>query len=80
MLNLSHIITNPTSGRVSLTKLAAATAHFQTAVAFGWLTYTKGFVPELWIIYLGFAAGHNLVSKGLAGRVVSSSPDDAGAK
>lgn len=76
MMQISHIITNPTTGRVSLTKLAAATAHFQTAVAFGWITATKGFVPEMWIIYLGFAAGHNLMSKSLAGKTVASSTDD----
>ena len=45
-------------GSLSLTKLAAATAHLNFAVAFIYVTYTKGFVSEMWFLYGGFAIGH----------------------
>jgi hypothetical protein len=53
-------------GSLSLTKLAASTAHLNMAVAFSWITYTKGFVMELWMFYGAFAVGHATVDKATA--------------
>lgn len=66
MRKLFDIITNPTTGRISMTKLAAATGHLNAASWFAWLTYRFGFIPELWIIYLGATIVHNGYDKAVA--------------
>jgi hypothetical protein len=53
-------------GSLSLTKLAASTAHLNLAVAFAWITYTRGFVGELWMVYGAFAVGHATADKVMA--------------
>lgn len=45
-------------GSLSLTKLAAATAHLNMAVAFAWVTLHTGFISEMWMIYGGLAVAH----------------------
>jgi hypothetical protein len=65
-LKLSDIVTNPATGRLSLTKLAAATGHLNAAVWFAWLTFRHGFVAELWMVYLGATITHNGMSKAIA--------------
>jgi len=64
-MKLSDIITSK-DGSLSLTKLAAATAHLNMAIAFSWVTYSKGFTAELWMIYGGFAIGHATADKAIA--------------
>lgn len=49
---------NSKDGTISLTRLAAVTAHFNAAFAFFWITIDKGFIAELWMIYLGAAIFH----------------------
>ena len=61
-MKLFDIITSK-DGSLSLTKLAAATAHLNLAVAFAWITYQSGFVAELWIIYSGAAIFHAAYDK-----------------
>ncbi|QNJ57345.1 hypothetical protein Dolphis_38 [Pseudomonas phage Dolphis] len=63
---LTEIITNPATGRISMTKLAAATGHLNAASWFAWLTYKHGFIAELWIIYLGATIVHNGYDKAVA--------------
>ncbi len=53
-------------GSLSLTKLAASTAHFLMASGFVCLTVRNGFIPELWMIYGGFAIGHAAYDKSAA--------------
>lgn len=65
-MNLTDIITHPVTGRMSLTKLAAATGHFNAAVWFAYLTYAHGFIAELWMVYLGATITHSGMSKALA--------------
>lgn len=65
-MRLAHIITNPTTGRISMTKLAAATGHLNAAVWFAWLTWRHGFIAELWMVYLGAAIFHNGYDKTVA--------------
>lgn len=65
-MKLSDIVTNPATGRVSLTRLAASTAHLNAAIWFAWLTYAHGFIAELWMVYLGATITHNGMSKALA--------------
>lgn len=50
-------------GSMSLTKLAASTAHALMAVGFGLVTVRQGFIPELWFIYGGYAIGHAIADK-----------------
>lgn len=50
-------------GSLSLTKLAAATAHPLLAAGFALLTWRHGFISELWLIYGGYALGHAVVDK-----------------
>lgn len=64
--SLGHIITNPSTGRVSMTKLAAATAHLNAAGWFAWLTFSHGFIAEMWVIYLGATIVHNGWDKAIA--------------
>lgn len=53
-------------GSMSLTKLAASTAHLNMALAFAWVTYGHGFVWEMWVIYGGYALGHAAYDKTMA--------------
>ena len=66
MSRLVDIVTNPKTGRVSVTKLAAATAHLNAAVWFAWLTLHHGFIGELWVVYLGATIVHNGWDKAVA--------------
>lgn len=50
-------------GSMSLTKVAAATAHLLMACGFAWTTFRSGFLPEMWLIYGGFAVGHAVADK-----------------
>lgn len=72
-------------GSISLTRLAATTAHASAAqlfICFNIRDLMSGHQPnfELWIIYLGFAAGHAVYDKTLmvskAGKAASvASPE-----
>lgn len=54
-------------GSLSLTKLAAATAHLLMAAAFVRLQVVGGSFDEvLWLVYGGFAITHAVVDKGSA--------------
>ena len=64
-MKLSDIIASK-DGSLSLTKLAAATAHLNLAAAFAWITYRNGFIAELWMIYPAFAVGHATADKAMA--------------
>lgn len=66
MKRLAEIVTNPVTGRISMTKLAGATAHLNAAAWFAWLTYAHGFIGELWMIYLGATIAHNGFDKMVA--------------
>jgi hypothetical protein len=50
-------------GSMSLTKLAASTAHLLMALGFAVITWRDGFIAELWLIYGGFAISHAVVDK-----------------
>jgi hypothetical protein len=64
-MKLTDIITSK-DGSLSLTKLAASTAHIIFAVAFVWITYSSGFIAEMWLIYGTFAVGHATADKAMA--------------
>lgn len=64
-MKIADLITSK-DGSLSLTKLAASTAHLNLAVAFGWVTYSSGFVPEMWMIYGAFSVGHATADKTMA--------------
>jgi len=72
--NLSQLIVRGRTGRLSLTKLAAATAHFLLAVFFtAWniallkKAFVAGVIPDglmnLWFIYIGAAGLHHIADK-----------------
>lgn len=50
-------------GSLSLTKLAASTAHALMAAMFLRITFREGFIEALWIIYGGLAISHAVVDK-----------------
>lgn len=51
-------LANSKDGSISLTRLAALTAHANAAIAFLWITISKGFIAEMWVIYLGATIVH----------------------
>lgn len=53
-------------GSMSLTKLAASSAHLLMAVGFAMITWQSGFIAELWMIYGAYALGHAVVDKASA--------------
>jgi hypothetical protein len=61
-MNLTDLVKSK-DGSLSLTKLAASTAHFTMACGFVCLTVSQGFLPELWMIYGAFALGHAITDK-----------------
>lgn len=65
-MRLADIITNPETGRISMTDLAAATAHLNAAGWFAWLSYQHGFIAEMWIIYLSATIFHSSYNKTVA--------------
>lgn len=50
-------------GSVSLTKLAATTAHANAAWLFVWINITKGPEEWLWLTYLGVTVTHAAYDK-----------------
>ena len=61
-MKLRQIIVS-VDGSLSLSKLAAATAHFLMAIGFALITLREGFTSDLWLIYGSFAIGHATVDK-----------------
>jgi hypothetical protein len=61
-MKFSQLITS-LDGSLSLTKLAASTAHFLMAIGFAIITWREGFKVDMWLIYGGFAIGHATVDK-----------------
>lgn len=55
-------------GSYSLTKVAAATSHFNAAWLFVYLTLTRGYIDTLWGFYLGLTIAHQGYDKFLASR------------
>jgi hypothetical protein len=54
-------------GSLSLTKLAAATAHLLFALTVAWVTYVKqDFIAEMWMLYIGAAIAHASYDKTMA--------------
>lgn len=64
-MKITDIITSK-DGSLSLTKLAASTAHALMAAAFALITFRDGFIAELWLIYGTFAVGHATADKAMA--------------
>lgn len=60
---LAEIIENPSTGKLSNTKLATSTAYLVGTYWFCWHNYHSGFTAELWLIYYGVAASHQTASK-----------------
>lgn len=56
-------ITHSQDGSVSLTKLAAATAHANAAALFVWLNITQEPKEWLWLTYLGATVSHAVADK-----------------
>ena len=52
-------------GSISLTRLAAVSAHFLSAIFFVYHNATAPFSELLWFTYLGFATGHAAYDKTL---------------
>lgn len=53
-------------GSMSLTKLAASTAHALMAAMFLRITFREGYIEGLWLIYGTLAISHAAVDKGMA--------------
>lgn len=53
-------------GSMSLTKLAAATAHALMAAGFARITWTTGYVEGLWVTYGGLTVIHAMGDKAVA--------------
>lgn len=62
---VGELICSSRDGSVSLSRLAAVTAHFLAAVFFVYHNITAPFSELLWAIYLGFATGHAVYDKTL---------------
>jgi hypothetical protein len=68
-MRISDLITSRADGSLSLTKLAASTAHFLFACAFARLQVldpTAPFDMALWATYGGFAIAHATYDKTMA--------------
>jgi hypothetical protein len=59
-----ELVCSKSDGSLSLSRLAAATAHALAAIFFVyWNLYGEEFNWDLWVIYLGFATGHAIWDK-----------------
>lgn len=74
---IGELVCSSRDGSVSLSRLAAVTAHFLAAIFFVYHNLQTGYNEALWIIYLGFATGHAVYDKTLmltkGGKLVGSS-------
>ena len=50
-------------GNWSMPKITAAAAHTLMALMFAKVSFASGFVPEMWMVYGGFAIGHAIADK-----------------
>ena len=51
-------------GKMSITRLQAATFHLLLAVTVGWVTWIKrDFVESMWMLYAAVAVGHAVIDK-----------------
>ena len=57
------LVVDQSDGTLSLTKVAAAVAHFMMALVFAKVSFATGFVPEMWMYYGTFALGHAIINK-----------------
>ena len=62
---VGELICSSRDGSVSLSRLAATTAHLLSAVFFVYHNLTAPFSELLWLTYLGFATGHAVYDKTL---------------
>ncbi|NQD37484.1 hypothetical protein HPT27_10635 [Permianibacter sp. IMCC34836] len=62
---VGELVCSSRDGSVSLSRLAAVTAHFLAAIFFVYHNLQTGYNEALWIIYLGFATGHAVYDKTL---------------
>jgi hypothetical protein len=53
-------------GSMSLTKLAASTAHLLMAVGFALITWRQGYIDSLWLTYGGLTIVHAMSDKAVA--------------
>lgn len=61
---LGDIVCSKTDKSLSMTRLAACTAHFLSAILFVYWNLTDDkFNWDLWLLYLGFATGHAVWDK-----------------
>lgn len=60
---IGDLVCSKVDKSLSLTRLAAATAHASAALFFIIYNFTEPFNWDLWVIYLGFATGHAIWDK-----------------
>lgn len=61
---IGELVCSKSDGSLSLSRLAAATAHILAAIFFVYWNLTEEkFNWDLWVIYLGFATGHAIWDK-----------------
>lgn len=61
---LGSLVCSHVDGHISMSRLAACTAHFLAAIFFVYWNITEDeFNWDLWVIYLAFATGHAIWDK-----------------
>lgn len=61
---LGELVCSSRDGKLSMSRLAACTAHFLAAIFFVYWNITEDeFNWDLWVIYLAFATGHAIWDK-----------------
>lgn len=61
---IGELVISKDDGKISMTRLAAVSAHFLAAFFFIYFNFKAGeFQIELWLTYLGFATGHAVWDK-----------------
>jgi len=60
---LGDLVCSRADGSISMSRLAACTAHFLAAGFFIYYNAKDPFNEALWMIYLGFATGHAIWDK-----------------
>lgn len=73
--NLGQLV-KAKDGSLSVSKLATATAHFNCAWLFVYLTLKHGFIWELWSTYIGATIVHHGYDKWLASRGSKTVPPE----
>jgi hypothetical protein len=73
-MKISELITDPTTGCISHTKVWTNIAYATTTGVFIMQAYKATLTPDIWLIYLAVVGAHNVASKMITAKYGNATP------